>query len=51
MAGTANTRFKTELVYNNLINKKIANGEKVYALFALQDFGFNPLSIRLKAGE
>jgi hypothetical protein len=51
MAGTANTRFKAELVYNNLINRKIANGETVYALVALQDFGFNPLSIRLKAGE
>jgi hypothetical protein len=51
VAGTANTKLQAELVYHNLIGRKIANGETVHGIVALQDFGFNPLSIKLKANE
>ena len=51
VAGTANSIFKQELATNTLTNRKISDGETVYALVSFQDYTFNPLSIKLKSTQ
>ncbi|MGL4629944.1 MAG: hypothetical protein ACRCVT_01965 [Leadbetterella sp.] len=47
VAGVANSKFKNELIENNLMNKEIKKGETVYGLIGINNKGYNPLYLRM----
>lgn len=48
VAGNANKRFLEELGKYSLINREIKPGETVYGLVCIQDFNYDPLSVKVK---
>ncbi|MES2732537.1 MAG: hypothetical protein V4714_12340 [Bacteroidota bacterium] len=50
-ASTSNKSLKTDLIVFDLANKKIANGETVYALISSENVGTTPLTLQLKGAE
>jgi hypothetical protein len=48
VAGTANQRFLKELQEYDLSGKTILPGQKVYGLISMQDFGYNPLRLKIE---
>ena len=49
VAGSANKKFKEELLANNLLNRTIADGETVYGLIGIGENGYRPLSLKVKS--
>jgi len=48
VAGTANKRFKEELITYNLNGKKIVSGQTAYGLIIINDFNYGPLNLKTK---
>jgi hypothetical protein len=47
VAGSANGKFKRELLTNHLTGRETPVGQTVYGLIGVSDRGYNPLTIKL----
>ncbi|MNH43635.1 hypothetical protein D3C79_1055900 [compost metagenome] len=49
IAGSANSKFKSELTTYNILGKNIKNGETAYGLITLKSAGYTPLTLQILA--